>query len=1040
MTVTDTVTDTAYDSAVAIVGMAGRFPGAADVDTLWRNLLAGVGGLRTISDEELARAGVEPQAAADPGYVRVGGPVGDIDLFDAAVFGFSPQEAEAMEPQHRLFLECAWEALERAGYRPTQPEGSVGVFGGCGFPDYMVLNAARLAGDPATARIFATGNERDSLTSLVSYKLGLRGPSVTVQTFCSTSLVAVHLACQSLLTYECDMTLAGGAYLPLPQPAGYRYEEGGILSPDGRVRSLDAAANGTVMGSGAAVVALKRLADALAEGDVIHAVILGSAVNNDGQERAGYAAPGIDGQAAVVEAALAVAGVKPQSVGYVECHAVGTPLGDSIELAALSRVFHTAPPEPCVLGSIKPLIGHLDRASGVTALIRAALCVREGVLPGTPGFATPNPALAAAADRFTVLAEDRAWPPGDEPRRAGVNSFAVGGTNAHVVLEQPPPRTPRRPSKGPYLLTFSAADSTALDALTRRLREHLAARQGEDLADVAYTLHMSRGRFALRRAVVCHDYQDAVAALDDPGRWIDGEARRRDPRVRVAAEGAATDPWWTRLAQAAAALLSDGNAPASQGTVDRDGALAVLTRVLTRLGVRIVDTAQTAAGAGAGAETVLAVPGGEPADVWVLTTLARLWQAGAPIDWSALDASDARRVELPPYPFQRRRFWLDAAPAEPDQRSAAARWQRGTPPVARLDERLRAAGPWLVLADEECGDALAERLVLAGAEVFTVRPGDGLREEDSGEFTVSPADPASLSELLRTLLVVPRTIVHALSLASPDGAGIERFEAELDRGVRGGVALARALAEYEAGFAEHGEEPPAIDVVLLTSAAVSITGADPDHPEHAAFAALAPSINVGGATIVGRHIDAADDADIDLVLAASICRPEGPRAVRGHEAWLLRGPRTPSPDDTSDLGGSTAPGSASVASSSRGPSAAAGGPRPRPSLATAFVEPSPGPEETVARLWAQSLGLERVGVDDNFFELGGRSMTAVQLAQRVGAELGAALPVTALIEQPTVRLLCAGLTPGTAPATLLAQTTRTTQTAHTAQTSQGGNP
>lgn len=1009
-----TVTDTAYDSAVAIVGMAGRFPGAADVDTLWRNLLAGVGGLRAIRDDELARAGVEPEVAAAPNYVRVGGPVEDIDLFDAAVFGFSPQEAEAMEPQHRLFLECAWEALERAGYRPTQPEGNVGVFGGCGFPDYMVLNAARLARDPATARIFATGNERDSLTSLVSYKLGLRGPSVTVQTFCSTSLVAVHMACQSLLTYECDLTLAGGAYLPLPQPAGYLHEEGGILSPDGRVRSLDATANGTVMGSGAAVVVLKRLSDALAEGDVIHAVILGSAVNNDGQDRAGYAAPGVEGQAAVVEAALAVAGVKPESVGYVECHAVGTPLGDSIELAALSRVFHTPPTEPCVLGSIKPLIGHLDRASGVTALIRAALCVREGVLPGTPGFETPNPALAAAADRFAVLAADRAWPDGDEPRRAGVNSFAVGGTNAHVVLEQPPQRTPRKASKGPYLLTFSAADAAALDALTRRLRDHLAARQGADLADVAYTLQTSRGRFALRRAVVCHDYQDAVAALDDQGRWIDGEARRRDPRVRVTAQGSATDPWWALLSQAAATVLPGDQAAIGAAREDRDAALSMLTRTLTRLGVRVMDSADS----GAGIETVLAVPGSEPADIWILTTLARLWQAGATIDWPALYGGDARRVELPTYPFQRRRFWLDAAPAEPDQGSDAAHWQRSPVPVADLDSRLRAAGPWLVLVGEECGAALAERLVLAGAEVFIARPGDGFREEESGELTVSPADSASLSELLRTMLVVPRTIVHALSLASPPGTGVERFEAEQDRGVRSGVALARALAEYEAGFAEHGEEPPVIDVVLLTSAAVSVTGADPDHPEHAALAALAPSIGASatvklhGGTIAGRHLDAAEDADIDQVLAASIGRYEGPRAVRGHDAWLLRRPRTASPDDASDH-------AASAASSSPS-SNSGGGPRPRPSLATAFVEPSPGgPEETVARLWAQALGVERVGLDDNFFELGGRSMTAVQLAQRIGAELGAALPVTALIEQPTVRLLCAVLGP---------------------QTSQGGNP
>lgn len=998
MTVTDTATDTeyeadtAYDSAVAIVGMAGRFPGAADVDALWRNLLAGAGGLRAITDDELARAGVEPGVAADPRYVRVGGPVEGIELFDAAVFGFSPLEAEAMEPQHRLFLECAWEALERAGYQPTRPEGTVGVFGGCGFPDYMLLNAARLARDPATARVFANGNERDSLTSLVSYKLGLRGPSVTVQTFCSTSLVAVHMACQSLLTYECDLTLAGGAYVPLPQPAGYLYEEGGILSPDGRVRSLDAAANGTVMASGAAVVALKRMSDAIAEGDVIHAVILGSAVNNDGPERAGYAAPGVEGQAAVIEAALAVAAVKPESVGYVECHAVGTPLGDSIELAALGRVFHTAPPEPCVLGSVKPLVGHLDRASGVTALMRAALCVREGLLPGTPGFETPNPALAGIADRFTVLGEDRVWPAGDEPRRAGVSSFAVGGTNAHVVIEQPPARAPRSRSTGPYLLTYSAADKVALDELTARLRAHLSAHPDEDLADVAYTLQVSRGRFALRRAVVCRDHQDAVAALGDPGRWIDGEARRRDPRFQLAASGESGDTWWARLASAATALLlaeSDGD---DHAATDQDAALAVLARGLIRLGVRVVD------GGDSPTETVSVAPSDEPADVWVLTTLARMWQAGAAVDWSALYEGDMRRVELPTYPFQRRRFWLDAAPAALDQKSDVVGWRRRPLAVADLDARLCAAGPWLVLVGEECGEALADRLVLAGAEVFTARPAEVFRELESGDLTVPPADVAALSELLHTMLVAPRTIVHGLSLAAPPAEGIERFEESQEWGARSGLALARALAEYEAGFAAHGEQAPAIDVAVLTSGAVSVTGADLDHPEHAALAALASSIDDRGTKLAWRHVDAADDADIEQVLASSICRHEGPTAVRGKETWLLRGPAT-RPHDAAD---EPTAGSAPPTTDAR---------RPRPSLATAFIEPSPGAEETVAHLWAQALGLDRVGADDNFFELGGRSMTAVQLAQRVGAELGMPLPVTALIEHPTVRLLCADIEP-----------------------------
>jgi acyl transferase domain-containing protein len=452
--------------------------------------------------------------------------------------------------------------------------------------------------------------------------------------------------------------------------------------------------------------------------------------------------------------------------------------------------------------------------------------------------------------------------------------------------------------------------------------------------------------------------------------------------------------------------------------------------------VRVVDSADT----GAAAETLHASPGGEPADTWVLTALARLWQAGAAIDWPTLYGSDgrygseARRVELPTYPFQRRRFWLDASPAEPIQPvDAAAGWRRSALPVEDLDARLRAAGPWLVLIGEECGQALAERLVLAGAEVFTARPGAGFREEDTGELTVSPADSADLRELLRTMLVVPRTIVHALSLASPAGSGIERFEVEQDRGVRSGVALARALAEYEAGFAEYGEQPPAIDVALLTSAAVSVTGAAPEHPEHAALAALASSVGQGGGTIACRHIDAARDADIDLVLAASICRNEGPRAVRGNETWLLRGPRTPSPRTRSS--GDTSGSGVGAGSGDRSAPKAegSGAPRPRPSLATAFVEPSPGAEETVARLWAQALGLERVGADDNFFELGGRSMTAVQLAQRVGAELGAQLPVTALIEQPTVRLLCAGLAPDTAR---MAQLPRT----RTTQTSQGGTP
>lgn len=847
-----------YESAVALIGMAGRFPGAADPEGLWRNLLDGTAGLRELSRDELVEAGVDPSLIADPAYVRVGGPVDGIDRFDAAAFGFSPREAETMSPQHRLFLECAWEALERAGYPPVEPEGQVGVFGGSAFPDYLWNNVAHMADEPGGGLLLAVGNERDSLTSLVAYKLGLRGPSLSVQTFCSTSLVAVHLACQSLLTFESDIALAGGAFLPLPQPTGYRYEQGGITSPNGRVRSFDAAADGTVMGSGVGVVALKRMTDAIADGDVVHAVILGSAVNNDGRNRVGYTAPGVDGQAEVIATALHVAGVKPESIGYVECHATGTALGDSIELAAMTRVFRDARPEPCVLGSLKPSIGHLDRASGVTGLMRAAFSLRHGILPGTPGFETPNPALAAAEGRLTVLPESRPWHAGAQPRRAGVSSFGLGGTNAHVVLEQAPPRPPRAtPYQGPHLLVLSAADPAALAEATDRLAEHLTRHPEQDLADVAFTLQVSRGHFALRRAVVCRDHADAVAALRDPSRWIDGETKRRDPAVHV--------------------------------LVEETGEVSAVHRALREYGVRLADQ---------GGEASTVVVGHADTDETIVTALARCWLAGSVIDWSALHRGCGRRVELPTYPFQRARYWV--APqatrpaalsagriADPAQWTYLPSWRARPLPTADLDELLRAAGPWLVLAAEEHGEAVSARLAQAGAEVVTARPGAAFGADESGDFTVRPDSRDDLDELLRSLFVAPRTIVHGFSLATPAGEGVERFDAAQEYGFRSAAGLVYALSQDP-------DAPPA-DLVLLTSGACAVNGSDLRHPEHAALAALAPSIAQENPQLSCRHIDLEDAAglvDIGLTIEqalAAMVRPHaGPVAVRGGEA-LVRG-------------------------------------------------------------------------------------------------------------------------------------------------------
>jgi 3-oxoacyl-(acyl-carrier-protein) synthase/NAD(P)-dependent dehydrogenase (short-subunit alcohol dehydrogenase family) len=827
-----------YDSAVAVIGMSGRFPGAADPDELWRNLVAGIPGLRAITGEELRAAGLDPEAAAaDPEYVAVGGPLAGIEEFDAGVFGFSPQEASTMEPQHRLFLECAWEALERAGYCPTGTPGQVGVFAGCGFPDYLTRNLDGLDDQPGGHLLLAAGSERDSLTSLVAYKLGLRGPSITVQTFCSTSLVAVHLACQSILTYECDTALAGGAAVGLPHPAGYRYEPGGILSPDGVVRSFDAAATGSVMGSGVGVVALKRMTDAVADGDPVLAVILGSAVNNDGSGRAGYPAPGVDGQAEVISSAMTVAGVKPETIGYVECHATGTVLGDAVELAAMSRAFPADRAQPCVLGTLKPSIGHLDRASGVTGLIRATQALRHRTLPATPNFSTPNTALAAAGDRFAVLDRHRPWPAvpaAPHPRRAGVSSFGLGGTNAHVVLEEAPPRPAGDPRPGPHLLAFSAADPAALNALTERLHHHLqAAGDDVDLADVAYTLQVSRGQFALRRAVVCRDLADAVAALDDPVRWLDGETTRRDPAVRLVDAPDRVTAWYQRL-----------GVRLGGGPVEVDGSVEVV------------------------------VPD-EPGDEWLLATLARLWLDGCTVDWAALHGGKGRRVPLPTYPFQRRRHWVDAPQrAQPPAYTGwtyLPSWRQRPLSEMDLDARLRAAGPWLVLAADPRGEALVDRLTRAGAEVTVARPGPAFELTDAGDFVAG----ADLGELFASLMVAPRTIVHAWSLGGlggPGGSGPQ------DRGYRAALQIAGALAGD--GYAGPAE------LVLLTSGAVGVTGGDLRHPGQAAVGALAPTLMAENDALRCRHVDVDDQSGAEAVLAVLAAPHEGPVAVRCGEPWL----------------------------------------------------------------------------------------------------------------------------------------------------------
>ena len=503
---------------IAVIGMAGKFPGAANIEELWRNLCEGKEAVRSYSDEELLAAGVDPAVLRDPHYVKAGTVLENADKFDAEFFNLSVREAEITDPQHRLFLETAHEALERAGYDPQTYRGLVGVFAGTAMSSYWMSN---LRGNPIVAQCVSPlqlliGNDKDFVSTRVSYKLGLRGPSVNVQSACSTSLVAVHLACQSLLAGECDLALAGGVSVRFPQGHGYIYEEEGILSPDGHCRPFDAKARGTVGGNGVAVVALKRYSDAIADRDRILARILGSAINNDGSQKIGYAAPGVDGQAEVITAAQAIADVDPRTITYVETHGTATLLGDPIEVAALTQAFRTATSDSgfCAIGSIKGTLGHLDAAAGATGLIKAVLQLHHKKLVPSLHFEEPNPRIDFARSPFFVNSRLTDWKPCAGLRRAGVSSFGLGGTNAHVVLEEAPPAASTGPSRAAQLVTISAKTAAALYTATSNLAAFLRQHPEVNLADVVYTLQIGRTAHPERTAFVASDANEAVALLE----------------------------------------------------------------------------------------------------------------------------------------------------------------------------------------------------------------------------------------------------------------------------------------------------------------------------------------------------------------------------------------------------------------------------------------------------------------------------------------------------------------------------------------------
>jgi acyl transferase domain-containing protein len=509
------------DRRIAIIGMAGRFPGAADVATFWSNLCGGVESVRFFSEQELVEAGVSPELIRDPAYVPARPVLEDVAGFDAGFFGLSPRMAALTDPQQRLFLEVCWEALEQSGYCVPEHRGRVGVYGGANISTYLLgLNEQVMADDDISAYEIIMGNDKDALTTTVSYLFDLYGPSVAVQTFCSTSLVAAHLAVQSLRAGECEMAMAGGVSIRVPDRIGHVFTPGGQESPDGHVRAFDAQARGSMFGDGAAVVVLKRLSDALRDGDHVWGVIRGSAMNNDGALKAGYTAPSVVGQSRVIADAMADAGVRAEDVGYIEAHGTGTVLGDPIEVAALTRAFGpTETRQYCPIGSVKPNVGHLDRAAGATGLIKTALALREQVIPPTLHYTAPNPEIDFANSPFYVNARLTPWPaPEGRARIAGLNSLGMGGTNVHVVLEEPPARPAPRAgdpvsSRRYHVLPVSGGTETAADEACGRLATHLREQPATRLSDVAFTLQVGRKTLEHRRAVVAANTAEAAAIL-----------------------------------------------------------------------------------------------------------------------------------------------------------------------------------------------------------------------------------------------------------------------------------------------------------------------------------------------------------------------------------------------------------------------------------------------------------------------------------------------------------------------------------------------
>jgi phthiocerol/phenolphthiocerol synthesis type-I polyketide synthase E len=956
---------------LAVVGMAGRFPGASDVAEFWSSVLAGTSSLREFSADELRAAGVSGDRPAS--HVAAGGVVDGAEEFDARFFGYSPREAALLDPQQRLFLQTAWHALEDAGHRGGPDGPVIGVYASATISTYLLRH---LVGNPAvpgglSPLELVLGNDKDTLATRVAYHLGLTGPAISVQSACSSSLVAVHLAAQALLGRDCDLAIAGGVSIRLPQHEGYTYTEGSILAPDGQCRPFDAEAAGVVGGNGVAAVVLRRLDDALREGDTIHAVIKGTAINNDGSGKVGFTAPGVTGQAAVIRAALEVSEVDSSTIGYVEAHGTGTALGDPIEVAALRAGFGGGAHPGCAIGSVKALVGHLDAAAGVTGLIKAVLAVEHGVIPPSPYLTAPNPELRLADGPFRMNRAAESWPPDFAVRRAGVSGFGMGGTNAHVIVEQPPPVSPSGPARPHQLLVLAAASPDSLAAARAELADALADAPGlsdaPDLADVAHTLRLGRDTGLRHRfTLVARDRNAAVAGLREGGRVGQCPDTRPDVVFLFPGQGA-------QYVSMAGELYA--HEPVFAGQFDECAQL-----LAGHLGTDL----RAVVRAGADADLLRQTRFAQPALFAVEYSLAALWRS-----WGVRPAA-----------------MLGHSVGE-----YAAACLAGCFSLADALALVAARGRLMQALPG--GSMLAVGLSVAEVtELLSQHEGISLAASNAPALCTVSGEPVAVDALAAELT---RRGVHNRQLHTSHAfhsAMVEPMLAEFGELVAAAKPAAPAApfvsnatgdwitAEQAADpgyWVRHARQAVRFSEGLRTALAGGPKVLLEVGPGNT-LGSLAGQhgLGAGGHQVLGslRH-PRQDRPDLD-VMFASLGR-----------LWLAGG--------EVDLGAVTAderrrrvplPGYPFRRDRHwiELPSAT-----PVPRLAPVPAEPTVDEEvrdaefEVVTEVWRELLGLSQVGPDDDFFELGGHSLLATRILARIGEQLGVRLPPGAIFDAPTVR-------------------------------------